>query len=83
MLRILCVERSYLSPTFICGAFLLSKIWRWNADMCDLSNAEVFNRWKHSKKQTARDYWFDFLKSRADRGYPGAKDLFNKMERLS
>ena len=43
--------------------------------MCDLSNAEVFNRWKHSTK----DYWFDFLKSRADRGYPGAEEYVNKM----
>ena len=47
--------------------------------MCDLSNAEVFNRWKHSTKQTAKDYWFDFLKSRADRGYPGAQDYVNKI----
>ncbi|SLJ84478.1 hypothetical protein [Psychrobacter sp. DAB_AL43B] len=47
--------------------------------MCDLSNAEVFNRWKHSKKKTAKDYWYDFLKSRADRNYPGAEEYVNKM----
>ena len=48
--------------------------------MCDLSNAEAFNRWKHSKKQTAKDYWYDFLKSRADRGYPGAQEYVEKMD---
>ena len=49
-------------------------------DMCELSNAEVLNRWKHSKKQTAKDYWYDFLKSRADRGYPGAQEYVEKMD---
>lgn len=48
--------------------------------MCELSNAEVLNRWKHSKKQTAKDYWYDFLKSRADRGYPGAQEYVEKMD---
>ena len=50
-----------------------------DADMCDLSNAEVFNRWVHCKKQTAKDYWYTFLKSRADRSYPGAQEYVDKM----
>lgn len=83
MLRILCVERSYSSPIIkLMGLFYCPKFGR-DADMCDLSNAEVFNRWKHSKKQTARDYWFDFLKSRANRGVEGAQDFVDKIELCS
>ena len=48
--------------------------------MSDLTNAEVFNRWKHSKKQTAKDYWYDFLKKRADRNYPRAQEYVDKMD---
>ena len=48
--------------------------------MSDLSNAEVFNRWKQCKKQTAKAYWYDFLKNRADRNYPGAKEYVDKMD---
>jgi len=48
--------------------------------MCDLSNAEVFNRWKQCKKQTAKDYWYNFLKSRADRSYPGAQKYVDDMD---
>jgi len=48
--------------------------------MCDLSNAEVFNRWKQCKKQNAKDYWYNFLKSRADRSYPGAQKYVDDMD---
>lgn len=48
--------------------------------MCELSNAEVNNRWKHSKKQTAKDYWYDFLLSRANRGDIDAKDRIEKID---
>ena len=41
--------------------------------MCYLTNAEVFNRWKHCKKQTAKDYWYDFLLSRVKHGDKDAK----------
>ena len=48
--------------------------------MCDLSNAEVYNRWKNSKKKTARDYWHEFLKARADRNIAGAQEYVDKIE---
>ena len=66
------------SPTFIVGLFYCPKFGK-GLLMCDLSNAEVFNRWKQCKKQTAKDYWYDFLKRRSDRNYPGAKDYVNRM----
>lgn len=49
--------------------------------MSDLSNAEVYNRWKHAKKQTARDYWYNFLLSRADRCDKDARQYTNHIER--
>ena len=42
--------------------------------MSDLSNAEIYNRWKFAKKQTAKDYWYDFMKKRAQRGGKDAED---------
>lgn len=48
--------------------------------MSELSNAEVFNRWKMCKKQTAKDYWYDFLKKRADRRYLDAQEYVEKMD---
>lgn len=48
--------------------------------MSELSNAEVFNRWKMAKKKTAKDYWYDFMKSRADRKYLDAKEYVDKMD---
>lgn len=45
--------------------------------MSYLSNAEVFNRWKHCKKQTAKDYWYDFLLSRAKYGDKDAQQYTN------
>lgn len=48
--------------------------------MSELSNAEVFNRWKMCKKQTAKDYWYDFLLSRANRGDIEAKDKVAEMD---
>jgi len=50
--------------------------------MCDLSNSEVFNRWKMAKKKTAKDYWHDFMSKRAKRGYKGAQAVVDKMDRL-
>lgn len=45
--------------------------------MYHLSNAEIFNRWQHSKKQTAKDYWYDFLLSRVKHGDQDAKKHTN------
>ena len=50
--------------------------------MCEPSNAEVYNRWKHSKKKTAKDYWYDFLKARADRNIAGAQKYVDKMDSI-
>ena len=41
--------------------------------MSYLSNAEVFNRWKCCKKQTAKDYWHEFLLARVRHGDKDAK----------
>lgn len=45
--------------------------------MSHLSNADVYNRWRHCKKQTAKDYWHNFLLSRAKYGDKGAKRYTN------
>lgn len=53
--------------------------------MCDLSNAEVFNRWKQcktSKRLQAADYWYDFLSVRAKYGDKQAQGLVSTMDRL-
>lgn len=51
--------------------------------MSDLSNAEVYNRWKFAKKQTAKDYWYDFLLMRAKYGDKEAKAKLKEMDFLS
>lgn len=61
------------------GLFYCPKFGDGMLTMSDLSNAEVYNRWKQAKKQTARDYWFNFLKSRADRGNKNAQDYVDKI----
>ena len=48
--------------------------------MCDLSNAEIYNRWKFAKKQTAKDYWYDFMVKRAQYGYPKAQECVDAMD---
>lgn len=53
--------------------------------MCDLSNAEILNRWKQchsSGRKTAADYWYDFMVKRAQRGGKDAKDKIALMDRL-
>ena len=55
--------------------------------MCELSNDEIYNRY-HEKgiSQTAKDYWLDFLKKRANRGgkdADGAQVVINKIEMCS
>lgn len=85
MLRILCVERSYLSPIvnsmglFYCPEFGKGLL------MCDLSNAEVFNRWKQcntSKRLQAADYWYNFMLVRAKYGDKQAQGIVSTMDRL-
>jgi len=48
--------------------------------MCDLSNAEIYNRWKFAKKQIAKDYWYDFMVKRARCGRKGAQDTVDAMD---
>ncbi len=50
--------------------------------MHHLSNAEVFNRWKQCKKQTAKDYWYEFMLVRAKYGDKQAQGLIGTMDRL-
>lgn len=50
--------------------------------MCYLTNAEVFNRWKHCKKQTAKDYWYEFLLSREKHGDKDAKQYTNLIKQI-
>lgn len=45
--------------------------------MCKISNAEVFNRWKFAEKQAARNYWFNFLNTRANYGDKNADQYVN------
>lgn len=50
--------------------------------MSDLSNTEVYNRWRHCKKQTAKDYWYEFLLTRVKHGDKDAKqyaDFINQI----
>lgn len=35
---------------------------------------------KCAKKKTAKDYWYDFMKSRADRRYLDAQEYVDKMD---
>lgn len=51
--------------------------------MCDLSNAEVLNRWKMSKKDTAKQYWYEFMETRAKYGDKDAKVKLRQMDFLS
>lgn len=50
--------------------------------MCDLSNAEVFNRWKQCKKQTAKDYWYDFMAKRVQCGRKGSQRVLDEMDAI-
>lgn len=50
--------------------------------MCELSNAEVLNRWKMAKKKTAKDYWYDFMETRAKYGDKEAKAKLKEMDFL-
>lgn len=54
--------------------------------MCDLSNAEIFNRWKQcktSKRLQAADYWYNFMLLRAKYGDKQAQGIVSTMDRLN
>lgn len=98
MLRILCVEPTYSRPIFIDGAFLLPTILCSICDypyrafllstigrdaMCELSNAEVYNRYHQDGiSQTAKDYWLNFLKKRANRGGKDSKGAQVQIDKI-
>ncbi|WP_250162195.1 hypothetical protein [Psychrobacter sp. WY6] len=48
--------------------------------MCDLTNQQAYDYYDELTEQSAKDYWLDFLKARADRGFPGAKAYVDKIE---
>lgn len=53
--------------------------------MSDLSNAEIFNRWKQchsSDRKQAADYWYDFLLSRAKYGDKQAQGIIKTIDSL-
>jgi len=81
MLLILCKDSKELKAHILVdvGFFIVYDLAR--TAMCDLSNAEVYNRYQQSKKKTARDYWHEFLKARADRNIAGAQEYVDKIER--
>lgn len=79
------MKNTYLSPTFTSGAFLLSKFWQGIADMCELSNEQVFSNWQEcnrENRQQGADYWYDFMSKRAKCGKKGAQVVVDKMDRL-
>ena len=62
----------------------MSKIWQGIA-MSDLSNADIFNRWKQcktSKRLQAADYWYNFMLVRAKYGDKQAQGIVSTMDRL-
>lgn len=55
------------------------------ADMCELSNAEIFNRWKQCKTSNrlqAADYWYEFMTVRAKYGDKIAQGVIKTMDSL-
>lgn len=47
--------------------------------MCEITNAEIFKRWRFAQKQAARSYWFNFLMRRANYGDKKADQYINAM----
>ena len=53
--------------------------------MCDLSNAEVLNRWKQchsSGRKQAADYWYDFMAKRVQCGRKGSQRVLSEMNAI-
>lgn len=53
--------------------------------MCDLSNAEVLNRWKQCKTSNrlqAADYWYDFMAKRVQCGRKGSQKVLDEMDAI-
>lgn len=68
----------------VMGLFYCPK-FSMEAAMSDLSNAEIFNRWKQcktSKRLQAADYWYNFMLVRAKYGDKQAQGIVSTMDRL-
>ncbi len=48
--------------------------------MCELTNQQAYDYYHEVKESCAKYYWYEFLKSRADRGMEGAQDFVDKIE---
>lgn len=69
----------------ICLKLLISNQQRKLLTMCDLSNAEVLNRWKQchsSGRKTAADYWYDFMAKRVQCGRKGSQRVLSEMDAI-
>lgn len=47
--------------------------------MTELTNQQAYDYYQTLKTQFAKDYWYDFLKARADRGIDGAQEYVDKI----
>lgn len=48
--------------------------------MCELTNQQAYDYYHEVIESCAKDYWYEFLKSRADRGMEGAQVFVDKIE---
>lgn len=48
--------------------------------MYELTNQQAYDYYHEVKKQCAKEYWFNFLKNRADRGVVGAQEFVDKIK---
>lgn len=48
--------------------------------MCDLSNQQAYDYYQEVTLASAKKYWLNFLKDRANRGAAGAQDFVDKIE---
>lgn len=72
------------SLIFTDGAFLCLR-FSMDAAMCDLSNAEILNRWKQchsSGRKQAADYWYDFMAKRVQCGRKGSQRVLSEMDAI-
>ena len=49
--------------------------------MCELTNQQAYDYYQTLKTQFAKDYWYNFLKARADRGIDGAQAYVDKIDK--
>lgn len=48
--------------------------------MCELTNQQAYDYYQKLKTKFAKEYWYQFLKDRADRGVDGAQEYVDKIE---